>query len=878
MATGDILAVRVIGSVTGVADAESACNTAGAGTGWVAEIDVEGLSTGGTYALGIGANNDPTNAKIVLTVTSSGYNSSGVLGTTTRTVYGTHQLRNVYNASYTAPYPSDETLVSSTLTLRIALSDALYSGDTATCDVDAGIYTQGGTPTNAATGVTVTNNSTLTYSQARVIANWSWPGWTRITGTTLTVRAVGFHRHAKDGKPLACMKFTASDQSGHTATVTVTDMTIDAGMADAGGKVQEYIGTLDLAGNSFTQGDKVTVNFAAYPWVGDSTSVMDTSDGVNTMPTPLYAPQYYIYDAAGTYGAPVAVVDPSNPSGTPTVVAESAFNGVNDAATLNPYATIKAAAVAIRAFNAANYAHADVNGTIYMKAGNYTYTGATTSVTASSGTNYDSDWVTITPFPGVARSAVIIDATTTSGNRAGAATVMQKLSGVTVAFTAGTPSISGGKYIWFHNCSLKSTVGAGMVSGTSGGVAYYTHNTVEAGGLVAGFSVVSSSVYPALTRGNDASQMLSAVNYFNAIGNLRSFPDSGVTSGAWQSHSGGAPVTSASAPIFAFNKFTNSKVGGGSTVLIGTTADNIIGAAFVGNLIELNTSGASASVDLSGYSTGTTNNLMAWHNTIVGQRVFYAYNDVAFRMRTLWSERGTIYELRGLKTDTFTTPDATRVGNWAAVYGVGSVAVMDANVIASGSFFPEFGGIYTKMSSIAPTIDEQADHEPPSNLSYNAENYLAFVSRAAYHHVSGVGAGNGDYHLQASSPLLNMIPSGYAVLPYDLDGVARRNDGTGAAGAYEYASNPTVYTGTVTMTGISDMAVTGVRLVVNQVVMNAIGTLTVVGTMVARGVVTMVGTGTMVVRSATGRLWHRVVEYFWGEAPIRMFPPDKMGG
>src|SRR4051794_37459310 len=113
-ATGDITAIRIIGSATTVAETTSACNTASACTGWVAEVDAANLSTGGTYALGIGPNNDPSGAKIVCTVTSSGYSPSAVLGTTTRTVYGTHQLRKQYASGYTAPYASDETVVSNT--------------------------------------------------------------------------------------------------------------------------------------------------------------------------------------------------------------------------------------------------------------------------------------------------------------------------------------------------------------------------------------------------------------------------------------------------------------------------------------------------------------------------------------------------------------------------------------------------------------------------------------------------------------------------------------------------------------------------------------------------------------------------------------------
>ena len=274
-ATGDVTAIRVIGSVTGVSEATSACNTASACTGWVAEIDVTSLATGGTYALGIGTNNSPAAANIVCTVTSSAYDTSGNATTATRTIYGTHQLRKVYNSGYTPPYPNDETTVSSTTTLRIALSDFVYSSDTLTCNVAAGIYTNG-TASNAASNVTVTNNSTLAYPKA--IANWSWPGFQRITGSTFTLRAVGFQRHAKNKKPIAAMIFSCSDAHSHTNTATVNDMTIDSGMADAV-KVPEYIGTMPTT--NFTQADLIACNFKAVPWIGDSGAIMDTSDGVN---------------------------------------------------------------------------------------------------------------------------------------------------------------------------------------------------------------------------------------------------------------------------------------------------------------------------------------------------------------------------------------------------------------------------------------------------------------------------------------------------------------------------------------------------------------------------------------------------------------------
>jgi hypothetical protein len=797
-ATGDILAVRVVGSTTGVADAESACNTASACTGWVAEIDVDNLSTGGTYALGIGALNSPAAAKITCTVTSSGYDATGTLGTTNRTVYGTHQLRNVYNVAYTPPYPNDETLVSTTLTLRVALSDFVYQGDTLTCDVGAGIYTQGGTPTNTATGVSVTNNSTLTYDKARAVAAWSWPGYSRITGSTLTVRAVGFSRHAKDAKPLAAMKFTATDPDGLNVSTTVTDMTIDSGMADAV-KVQEYVGTLDVSACS--QGKIVTVNFAAYPWVGDATAVMDTSDGVNTQPSPNYAPQHYVCDRLGTYGSPIAVVDASTGSDTNNC---AAANGT-DPATISPCLTIKGAVIDIRALNVATNAavHSDVNGTVYLKAGTHAYTGLTTSVTASSGTVADAEWVTITPYPGVDRSNVILGSITSSGNRAGASTVKQKISGVTLALTGTNEFFSSGVQFWLHNNSLLNTsTAAATLTGTAGGVAYWTHNTVATNAtcnagvtescLHGGFSSFSNSSHAALIRGNNLDNLANLVRFFCVLGNSHTSA-AGATGLSFLSSDDSSTVDQSY--IFAYNKLMNVQTGTSFLVTTAALATQI-GGVLAGNLLELNSSNAATvGVSAGGNTVSSIVNQMSFNNTVIGQRYLYAYNDTGSTpmYRSTWTIRNSVFSRFAVKSDVFSPYNAGRVGNWSAQYGVGFSGNVDAAEATGGqavggslTFAGEWTGLYSNMMPIAATLDEQSTTQPTSVSPGHAVTWLAFTNRTAFDGVS-TGAGNGDYHLTGSSPALNLVPSGSAVLPYDLDGVARRNDGTGAAGAYEYA-------------------------------------------------------------------------------------------
>jgi len=804
-ATGDITAIRIVGSSTTVADATSACNAGSACTGWVAEIDMSGLVTGGTYNLGMGTNNDPSAANVVCNATSLAYDTSGNTTTAVRTIYGTHQLRKIYNAGYTPPYPNDETNVSSTTTLRVALSDFVYSGDTSvTCNVAAGIYNDGTHSNNAGTNIAVTNNSTLAYPRA--IANWSWPDHARITGSTLTLRAVGYQRHAKNKRPLAAMQFWATDAHSHaTPTVTVNDMTIDGAIGDIV-PVQEYTATLDTSG--LTQGDLVTAHFAAIPWIGNAASIMRTDDGVNTQPTPLYAPQYYINDPANTYGTAAAVVSAATGNDTTCqATGLASFNGTNDAATLNPCATINKAAVIMRAYNGSHSSptRTDVAGTMYLAAGTYTYTGASTAIGASSGTNPDKTWLTITPFPGVAKADVIINGiTSTTYNKIG--TTPLKISGITVNVTAGAPTEvfnanSAANYLWMHNANLTVTSGS-IVYGY--GSVFWTDNTVISNGtcnngvssscVLGGFTNYSTTSPATLIRSNNLSGISTGINFFTVRGNYKNDPSTGFA--GFNAAEAYTPAPS-NQPIFSYNKIFNAKQSANSLIRMFDTVSSPVGGAIIENLVEYNSSASNPilRVTADGSANTPVTNVMLWHNTIAGQRINRCYNDSgsSLVLRTLWSEIGQLYDSTAIKSDTFTTANAGRLGNWACEYGVGYKGSIDAEsgtvsnpVGVAGQFQAEFPGLYSKFIPIRATPDAQASSEPPSNSAgMHAVSWLGYVNRAAWDGTS-VGAGNGDYHLTSSSPAASMIPATMAVLPYDLDGVARRNDGTGAAGAYEY--------------------------------------------------------------------------------------------
>jgi hypothetical protein len=311
----------------------SATYAPSAGNGWVLEIDVPTIATGGTFGnfgFSLSSNNKPSSPSVIVTVTHSGYQNpatGGTCGSTTtysQTMYATRVLREPYPNAAT----SDVISVSGTTTFRLALGSNtgpadIFSGDTVTVQVANSFYTDGSSNTvgTVAAGTSVTNNSTLSYANARAIFNWTYPGWQLVTGSTLNVRGTGASLYPMSGLPLSCVIFTATDAHSHTATATVTFPTWDVTVGGQAATVDlnpviEYVGNISTS--TFTNHDQITVTFKAYPFVGTSSSVMDSSDAVYAQPTPLYAPQYYLFDSTNAYAAAGYVDSSANVTGSVT--------------------------------------------------------------------------------------------------------------------------------------------------------------------------------------------------------------------------------------------------------------------------------------------------------------------------------------------------------------------------------------------------------------------------------------------------------------------------------------------------------------------------------------------------------------------------------
>ncbi len=734
--------------------------------GWYAEIDIEGFSTGGTADYGISEDstaatidNDPYNAKVVFTVTSQGYDTNGTLGTITRTVYGTKTVRKPYPLHTTL----DETASGGTMTLKVALSEYIYDDDknggagTSGTDVKLNIPAtwyrdngSGGTNAynNAVSNFTVTNNSTIHYP--KVIGRWAWPSYETVTSDFL-VEATAFHKFAQYGKPIAAIAFAANDQSGNTTYATTTEMTVTTRTGDQN-TVLVYAATMDI--DALTQSNVIDINFRAYPWVGDESSILDsrtTADGF-AQPDERLGPLNALNNKSGTYGNAYALVSRSGSDGTGTV-----YSSQSAAEAGNAYLTIGAAAAALKTYNNSNFSRNNAGGgTILLTEGDHPYPG---TVPASDlGTSMDT-WLTIKPVSTAAKANTKISSGSTNAIKG----LRVKLEGLTLS-----PSVTSGgglsgrttaDVLWVHNNTINATSSAPFYSWRG---LYATNNSVTS--LTNGFIGNNGGTRGpfVLVRGNTATTQTKS-HFYAVLGNKN------ITGNSFtESLSNPAGHAMSSNAIFAFNTVYNLD----SAVLYAQTSTST-GIAIIQNLIERVGGDVTGTMELSsGNANGaTTTNFLSWHNSLVGERQQWAYNSsgTASFPKLNWGSKFNIFNEQGIKTDTFDSasgtpaPSGNRVGNWPIRYAVGNIG----NKSMVRSFEGEFKGLFSQWGDPTPYID------------------VGFVSDKSKN--SGSNTGNGNYTLYATSSAADVATSTsnfYQVLPYDLLGNPRY--GSPDSGPYEY--------------------------------------------------------------------------------------------
>jgi hypothetical protein len=164
---------------------------------------------------------------------------------------------------------------------------------------------------------------------------------------------------------------------------------------------------------------------------------------------------------------------------------------------------------------------------------------------------------------------------------------------------------------------------------------------------------------------------------------------------------------------------------------------------------------------------------------LCGRAQNIAYNEAGTtaNYHTNYSVRGNLLFNQNIKTDTFGTASGNRVGNWGPVYSVGWAGNDIRGDQVTGTYFaPEFDGMYSISGAVT----------------------MGFSKDRSY--ATGDRTGNGNYEITGASGLRSYVPAATAVLPYDLRGNLRANNGKGAIGAYEFLPG---WTGKQSWQGVS---------------------------------------------------------------------------
>jgi len=773
-------------------------------------VDGETVTQSGTGATAIVVSNCPCSPLLVRSVSASpAPNSTGIWtgGTSGATATPT-TTPTVYTGS-----PVREGVDGSDLWIALSLSDFVYqkdntgggnSGTAPTVTIASGLYTNG-TASNAVTALACTNQSTLGYPQC--VAQWTIEGGSPFS-TSQDLEMIGMHRSAGNGQPFACVKFSAADSHAHTVNATVTAMAKSA----ASDGLPVYKTT--ITASSFTQGDTVVCNWKAYPNVGDSGSVLDTSTGgawpqFNATGAPSLGPINFTANASGTYGQPVAVVDPkSSIAGTAsgTFTNRDVLTQGTSGATCHVIGTqttspIKVSLIvgtpdathvwtgtggetltpsgAPTALAAGGTVYADSNHTPGVGIGGSPGTYASISVAIANGVNYnninngrnnadgltiyllDGDYgtgdqtsttvsggyCTVTRFPGVANGGAVIVGYLQL-NPYGP--TLMKFSDLDIK-PIDDYVFSDNWGVWVDRCRIDGSVHASALISWEAARLTATYNT--SANLNYPIIPFGGGNFPNLIRGNSFTGITASGSAQCVVGNVFD-----------QASSANSQV--ASPGVGDGSLFMYNKVQAYGTGYIAQTACTQ-GIAVCGNLFEILGTGNPAGTSLfADGNTAAANNVIFAGNTVAGTRSNTGYNDeIPAAARTNWYFVCNSCFWVPVKTDTFNQtnagegPNPTRIKNWSIFYGAGFLHNNSEDVTDNGSFAPAYFGI---------------DGTRAITASYTSDK-------------SGTGGGNGNYVPAVGSSLIARVPLADQPLSFDLAGNTRSTSAT-AIGAFAAAS------------------------------------------------------------------------------------------
>jgi len=734
--------------------------------GWRIAVTFAGMGTNGTYSYGLTSSNTISSPKFVLTYTAQGYDGNCDLTTLTVTNYSGSRARAAVLTGAADPNVADETPSGTNVVINFALTDFVPSGaSNITLTIASGLYVQGG-KTNTAGTVSVSNSSSQTYF--KTIPNWVKPPFENHTNSTATLELIAFHRSARNGTPVKCVRIIGTDEHTNTVSGVFSNWSMSTGDAVPFGLI-----SCTLPITNLTQGDSIRWDFVAYPHVGDSNAVFDTRQNAFTGITPLPTGLTNLCNRTGGYAGSVALVrtNGSNASGVALTAAQYASN---PAALTNAFLTIEGAAEAIAGTNNIAYSRNDCGASfIRLDPGDYNWTGGTVSGGA---TTIPKTWVTIMPN-GAANSARITGASGTSD-------INDRLRFSGIDFNVSANIFNNAERILFEDCALVSSSTQFILSTTQNCVWYLMR------GRIGSFSqgVKFASIYncpPGIVRGVTFDGFSGAVQPYVCVGNL--FTNSPLAQIRMDYASQPTPVGECS--IIYNNKLLANDLL--DDALRGPSSYGLSwGYVIAQNVFESDTNNtANLSWNFGSANSIHLTNAFIVHNTAIGRKDFTGYNDsgsnVAWRVGwTIANEYRDDFNLKSFDHGNTEGGGANtnRVGAEPLKHGVGF----------SGWIPAEVGGIGAPMSFLPNPFYGLHVLIPAAT---NTPSWAGFKDRKAYDGSGSSGSGYGDYSLNTNSPLAAIAYR--RVLPFGIGGQARGTPDS--AGAYESGNTNSTPEATITI-------------------------------------------------------------------------------
>ncbi|MEM7422129.1 MAG: putative Ig domain-containing protein [Pseudomonadota bacterium] len=606
---------------------------------------------------------------------------------------------------------------------EVALSEFIYSGDT----ID---------------GVPNTSTRAAPHPQAM----WLNPDLECAKSETHVVRLAVAHAAARSGRPVAAVRFTATDQSGNTVGTTVSSMSVMQYTA-SGKSVPHFEGALDFS--ALAQGDLITVDATLYPWVGSAFTISADAD---VYPSPNLTVLKVLNDRTGAYGTVYAYVDGTG-SAAPAVNADA---GVAETA---PFATIAAAAAAISAHNAAVHGRSNASGGIIRL-----LEGVHTHASFSSTAVGEIPLVVEAADPGLKATTVLQDAGSSTSNGCPDKLVLRNLTLRRQAtgnaiFLDNAAVLGGDNMLVVEGCVWDDN---GF--GASWGAWLYRVGrfwNIDNAGDDCGQCVSFSSVFKtAISIGSAEGSIRTATYHAAGCRDL---------DGTFTSNAAVSNRPASVGDLLGWSHVAQS-TNGVRCVSIADRAVGPRGAAVVGCVVE-HYGGTTAQCFFISADSDTTaaENVTLLCNTAVGSRTNLLYQDAGTaRVDKSMTQRFCVHEGRNTKSDVFAGQTAL-TGNWPVIYQVSH----RANAAIAASANSDQPGIGSWLGEITALDDSNGTSAAPLEPDWADDRSF-----------SGTATGNGDY-TPGPAHQLPAIPLGLAPYPVDLAGRTIANDGSAVIGALQ---------------------------------------------------------------------------------------------